>query len=447
MSLYKTARCRHFDEAGNPIQPYCSQGNKCRFIHPNDYQWAKLKRRNDSTPSPQSRQLARSKGKHKPQFSPDSPPHRQRSPLRTPQMDSFKRKEKDAPREPENRDWPPVQNGDRRRESDSWLYTRERGDPLDKGYASKRPNDESEPYPNQRLRLSGRTTYGPTSGDNTHPSPQKNEIACPVSRVPARDPGAKSKVSETFHRLAKLCCEIVQDTCFLDREEDKLKAFTGLSSQLSRAVPGAAMAVTPALATVITGHTRTRERVEHHVSELEALWKALFSTLEDDISKAIDSRLEQAMTLLDKDRANVIQAIMRSQKPVSERLSEGTTGPRQRTDTSTREAASDRTAFLSEGGTLSLNSKPAKDGSAEEARHHVGPTSLSLVPTQEADLGTSLRIVLEDMKMQMDRQTRAIELLAKENQTLQLKSTTEFVPPQFVPSDSTSPSPRKPSYL
>ena len=206
----------------------------------------------------------------------------------------------------------------------------------------------------------------------------------------------------------RLCCEIVQDTCFLDREEDKLKAFTGLSSELSRSGPDAAMAVTPALATVINGHTRTRERLESRIEELESLWRTLFSVLEGDISKAVNSRLEQAMTLLANERDNALRVIAHSQRFAGDRVSDGTTGPRQ----------SDRckdTTTLSERSTNSVNGGLAVNVLSDETRHRGGPPALSLVPTQEMDLGKSLRIVLEDMKMQMARQTRAIELLAKEN--------------------------------
>lgn len=310
--------------------------------------------------------------------------------------------------------------------------------------------------------------------NNTRYATQTNKIASHISEC---DPKTAAKVSDTFHRLAKLafivssfkitnlwirlCCEIVQDTCFLDREEDKLKAFTGLSSELSRAVPDAAMAVTPALATVISGHTRTRQRLENHVEELETLWKTLFSILESDISKVIGSRLEQAMTLLDKERDSALRVITRSQRLIGDRLYDGTPGPRQWTD-GWRETATDRTTTLSERSATFVNGGPEMNASPEETRHHGGSTSSSLVPTQEGDLGTSLRIVLEDMKTQIDRQTRAIELLAKENHQVcwyqveqraakydhfQLKSATERAPPLLVPTDSTSSSPRKPSIL
>lgn len=129
-----------------------------RFIHPNDHQWAKLKRRNDDTPSPENRETVRSKGKNRLQLSPGSPFQRQRSSPLIPQTDLFKRKQKDAPREHDHRDWS-VRNGDRRRNSDSWGHARECNSPFEQGYSLKRANDEDDSYPNQRPRLSERVSH------------------------------------------------------------------------------------------------------------------------------------------------------------------------------------------------------------------------------------------------------------------------------------------------
>ena len=143
--------------------------------------------------------------------------------------------------------------------------------------------------------------------------------------------------------------------------------------------------------------------------------------LEGDIAKVIDSRLEQAITLLGNERDSALRMITRSQKLACDRLPDGARGPRQWTD-GWRETATDRTTTLSERNTKSVNGGPTIKVSPEETRHHGSSTSLSLVPTLEVDLGTSLRVVLEDMKIQMGRQTRAIELLAKENLQVSLTS-------------------------
>ena len=106
----------------------------------------------------------RSKGKNKLQLSPGSPLQRQRSSPLTPQTDLFKRKQKDNPREHDHRDWS-VWSGDRRRDSDSWGYARERNAPFEQGYTLKRANDEGDQYPNQRPRLSERVSYQPRMYD------------------------------------------------------------------------------------------------------------------------------------------------------------------------------------------------------------------------------------------------------------------------------------------
>lgn len=131
-----------------------------RFIHPNDHQWAKLKRRNDDSPSPESREAMKSKGKNKPPMSPGSPLQRQRSSPLIPQTDLFKRKQRDSSRERDRRDWS-AWNGDRRRDSDSWSYPRERHGPFEQGHSLKRANNEDDPYPNQRPKLSERVSYQP----------------------------------------------------------------------------------------------------------------------------------------------------------------------------------------------------------------------------------------------------------------------------------------------
>ncbi|EIN07421.1 hypothetical protein PUNSTDRAFT_136102 [Punctularia strigosozonata HHB-11173 SS5] len=40
MSLYKSLRCRHFDDRGRPHRPGCPRPATCRFAHPEDRQWA-----------------------------------------------------------------------------------------------------------------------------------------------------------------------------------------------------------------------------------------------------------------------------------------------------------------------------------------------------------------------------------------------------------------------
>ncbi|KAF9227945.1 hypothetical protein BS17DRAFT_774522 [Gyrodon lividus] len=443
MSLYKTQRCRYFDESGHPVRPYCSQGNRCRFIHPNDHQWARAKHRSNTPPS-ENRDGARKKGKNMLRMSSGSHPHRHphSSPL-LPQADLFKHKQDHVVPDRDHQERS-VRKGERKRDFESWeRYVRERDAAIEQGGSLKRANDEDDAYPNQRLRTSEKTLNRSASSD--HQDSEKIPRAAPqASEVSAKYLKPTSNVSDTFHRLATLCGEIVQDTCFLDREEDKLKAFTNLSSELSRAAPSTAIAVTPALAAVIASHAKIRERVEGHIRELESLWRTLLSVLEEDISKVIDSGLRKAIATLHREKDSILQKITHSP---SLRL----IGDRPWGETPTlhypmdgwKETAAERTMTYSEQSAISVDVVAVTSGSPDQKRHRVASPSMSLVKSkQEEDLRTSLKDVLEGMKQQMDRQTRAIELLSQEN--LQLKRATECSRSP-VPSDSCASSRREPS--
>ncbi|KIJ69442.1 hypothetical protein HYDPIDRAFT_106058 [Hydnomerulius pinastri MD-312] len=200
-----------------------------------------------------------------------------------------------------------------------------------------------------------------------------------------------------------------------------MKAFTELSSELSRAPPTAAMAVTPALAAVITSHAKTKDRVEDGIRELELLWKTLFTTLEDDISKVVDTRLQDAIATLHKERDDILQAMTRCTSRKGDE-------PRGETPISHvpidnwRELAPEGTMSFSERSAVSIDVVPVPSGSSgQKLRRIASPSPSLVVPKQEEDGGSSLKDVLESMKFQMDRQTRAIELLAKENQQVRIQ--------------------------
>lgn len=214
----------------------------------------------------------------------------------------------------------------------------------------------------------------------------------------------------------RLCGKIVQDTCFLDREEDKLKAFTNLSSELSRAAPSTAMAATPALAAVIANHAKIRQRVEDHIRELESLWRMLFSTLEEDISKVIDSRLRKAIAALHMERDNILRTITHhsSLKLLADAPCGETPTPHHPVD-GWKETAAERTRTCSEQSVI-VDVVARANGSPDQNHHPpASPSMLSVGPKQEEDLRTNLTDVLEGIKLQMNRQAEALQQLAKEN--------------------------------
>ncbi|KIL00420.1 hypothetical protein PAXRUDRAFT_821712 [Paxillus rubicundulus Ve08.2h10] len=439
VSLYKTQRCRYFDDLGHPVRPYCTQGNRCRFIHPNDHQWASAKQMGDTPPS-ENRVRTRGKNSAKSRL---SSAQSRSSPL-LPQADLFKRKQDDVVRGRDD-----DKRSARKRNFESWEgYVQERDAAAEHGGSLKRANDEGDTYPNQRLRKSEKTPNRSVSRSgltsNNQSADQMTRAAPRDSEVTAKHSKPMSSVPDTFNRLAKLCGTIVQDTCFLDREEDKLKAFTSLSSELSRAAPSTAMVVAPALAAVIASHAKIRQRGEDHTRELESLWRVLFSTLEEDISKVIDSHLRKAITTLHAEKDSILRAITHhsSLKLLADGPCGETPTPHHPMD-GRKETTAERTPIYSERSVTSVDVVAAAKGSPDQNRRRLAPPSMSLVgPKQEEDLRTSLTDVLEGMKLQMNKQTEALQQLAKEN--FQLKCITECSHSP-APSDSCASSRREPS--
>ncbi|KAL4067607.1 hypothetical protein J3A83DRAFT_3704119 [Scleroderma citrinum] len=184
-------------------------------------------------------------------------------------------------------------------------------------------------------------------------------------------------MSDLFRSLIKLCTEIVQDANTLSREEDKLRAFTDLSAELSQASNGSAITVAPTLAAAITSHGECKERIEQHTQELETLWASLFSALERNIVKAVETHLKTAVAMLQEKGRN----------------------------------SDERSRSLADGSLPVVK------------RRRIG-TPEPMETDQE--LGESLRGLLQGMKSQMDEQTRAIERLSKENQQVELQLRFEY---------------------
>lgn len=229
-------------------------------------------------------------------------------------------------------------------------------------------------------------------------------------------------IGEFSGHLAKLCSQLVQDSCQLDKEEDKLKAFTELSTELSKAAPSTAMAVTPALAAVITSHAKSKERVAARVKELDSLWESLLSNVMTTIVKTTDINLERAISLLHREKDATLQSHFRSDSPLLLK--------RKAQDQSWREldellelkntsVGDDRenAATAAEHGSNALSRSP------DLKRRRVESSTLTAVPVKEENV--DYRGLLETMKSSLAMQARTLELLTKEKQSTSQDSSHE----------------------
>ena len=198
----------------------------------------------------------------------------------------------------------------------------------------------------------------------------------------------------------------MQDSCQLDKEEERLKAFTELSAELSKAAPSTAMAVTPALAAVITSHAKCKERVTAHVKELDSLWENLFSIFVTNIVKTTNISLEHAVASLHKERDATLQSYNRSSGPLLlkrkayDGLGDELDEPMESMIDGDKCAADD------ESGSGVLSQPP------DFKRRRVESSVSTTVKEESVDL----KDLLETVKSSLAMHSRALELLVKEKQ-------------------------------
>ncbi|OAX44629.1 hypothetical protein K503DRAFT_194455 [Rhizopogon vinicolor AM-OR11-026] len=426
MSLYKTMRCRYFDESGKGVKPFCNQGSRCRFIHPSDLQWDKGRNNPEKFYNDTKSDKSKARSKFKAKASSASPvPRGPRSSPLVPQYDLFKRNQGELDRErgcdPEIK---PIQRDHRDRDFDYWERSvRERDRSRDARRSRERNDENKRPHLSKRSKkVEGQVTRSSIvdSGDNResgsrHGKDRRDALQMTPGNSSSQLSADKKRqievVGEFSSRLAKLCSQLVQDSCQLDKEEERLKAFTELSSELSKAAPSTAMAVTPALAAVITSHAKCKERVTACVKELDSLWENLFSIFVTNIVKTTNINLEHAVASLHKERDAALQSYSRSCGPLL-----------------LKRKAHDRLWDALDGSIGSDidgdGDKDATGAADDEHRSDALPESPDLkrrrvessVATTVKEESVDLKDLLETVKSSLAMHSRALELLAKEKQ-------------------------------
>ncbi|KAG1756806.1 uncharacterized protein EDB91DRAFT_1094491 [Suillus paluster] len=442
MSLYKTMRCRYFDEHGKGVKPFCNQGSRCRFIHPSDFQWDKGRINPEKTFHNDTKSdKIKVKPKHKPKASSTSPiPRGPRSSPLVPQSDLFRRNHGELDRERgRDREIKAVQRDQRdRRERDfeSWeRYVRDRDRDRSRDVrrsSRERADEERGLYSSKRSKKAEGHIFrssmmdsddNPESGSRHGKGrPDASEMTPGNLSFQSRDDKKRSieVVGEFSPRLAKLCSQLVQDSCQLDKEEDKLKAFTELSSELSKAAPSTAMAVTPALAAVITSHAKCKERVAARVRELDSLWENLLSNIVTAVVKTTDINLERAIASLHKETDAALQSYVRSYSPLLLKR-KAQDQSRGELDGLLELKDGRETPVGDDGENGAVAAVHALSRSPELKRRRVESSAPTAVPVKEESV--DYRGLLETMKSSLAVQarfTQTLELLAKEKQLIQI---------------------------
>ncbi|KAH7930796.1 hypothetical protein BV22DRAFT_34661 [Leucogyrophana mollusca] len=466
MSLYKTMRCRYFDERGKALKPFCSQGNRCRFIHPGDTQWERLiakRQRSFTDQSDKAKDKDRFKGpcKDKTSMSPTRPLLGPRSSPLVPQSALFKRNQGDNDRDPRPlaRDHRGRGSGvrdkndrhrDRSQDDDLRCNSRERRGERRAGSlvkTSARKHEEVSRFEDglilsQNIILQ-QHPRGPlfVAGGGYRQAEERSDDSCTRMKhatttvnLPHLDPNlsgphasnetdrkdtASATIADYFPRLASLSSRMIQNSCTFSKEEDKLKVFTELSSQLSETAPSAAKAIAPALLAVTVSHSQCKERVDLDVKELDSLWGELFSVFADGIAKVVETSLQGALEALHQER-DLISAQLSAQSISLKRKANDAATDMGMMDETFASKLATKEEELSYAGTDSASvhtGQDLPDSSERKRRRLIAYPNGTTEPKQNA-LDSSIKEMFEGLTSQMAEQTRALKMLAQENRQL-----------------------------
>ncbi|KAJ3936863.1 MAG: hypothetical protein NXY57DRAFT_83323 [Lentinula lateritia] len=427
---YKKYQCRYFDETGRPLTP-CKQGDRCRFVHPEDPQWPGVKcypyvhKNSNSQPSwaEHDRQSSR-------RFS--SPPGSRGGPL-VPQGDLFRRckvEEEDI--------------------SLSHVATEFNGkhDMASNRHRVASSHKDGQPFEiseggksTEQIHSRGPSTTinGNTLNKDNHHNNSASILASDFKRpqtittlptFPAvseeEAKGRSERFVSMFRDVAMVSSQIIQDTVLLDQEERKLQTFNEISSTLAKISASSAASVAGPIADILLAHAQSKERLDENFRLLGAAWEKVFNSLMVEFSTGLENRLQAALALVKNEAEIVMNGIRVESNSLKRRSDRASMSPEP--DRHRRRSRDHRTNEEHIG-----SYGRGRSSTRDRKRRKLAPSSRSCSPDSGLDskgevrssrnsiVKVSLDDILNQMKMKIDQQTNSLQQLSKENEELKSK--------------------------
>ncbi|KAG6866898.1 hypothetical protein C0991_003813 [Blastosporella zonata] len=105
----------------------------------------------------------------------------------------------------------------------------------------------------------------------------------------------QEEVVSLLREFSRLTAQATEDAVSHARDDKKLKAYTELTSMLSKISPQAAAAITSPLADILLRHAQGRQCAEDNLQAISGVWNKVFDTFTGEISRAADLILADAV--------------------------------------------------------------------------------------------------------------------------------------------------------
>ncbi|KAI0065354.1 hypothetical protein BV25DRAFT_1674783 [Artomyces pyxidatus] len=460
MPPFKTIRCRYFDERGRPLKPYCLQGERCSFIHPEDSNWAtgapnkvpplgrpsKVGPRTSSSAEPRrldnrgrrvepladqstlfkrvnedddfdrpydrERERSRDYDLSSSKYSPSRPYDRDHSKFRDDRNHSVPDKviHKPAYTRPDD--------GSRHSKDPNQRYYR---DHQDRVYRAEDSKKRAAEHPRQIMRDDERE-------NDRHDLP--SVLLSPSSTMVAQREGKKSveTIVELFRNVAKITNQATLDSAAFDKEDEKLQIYTELSDSLAKISPSAASAIGPTLANVIANHAKYRERVEADFKRLSRAWEDIFESFIQGVVHALDVQLETGLVRLrDEIRYRVAEEVTHIPRDHYPSANSGPAVTKRKWDSPDRsrrgeDTRGDISNSLSGSSQAVVAQNSEDDQECKRRRLRDSTVTSDTLDRMGVDLSQDVLSVLEGVKSTLDRQSEARHRSAEKSNQLSSKT-------------------------
>ncbi|KAG6911511.1 hypothetical protein DXG01_014585 [Tephrocybe rancida] len=220
------------------------------------------------------------------------------------------------------------------------------------------------------------------------------------------------EIVSLFRELSRLAAEATEDAVSQARDDKKLKAFTELSSMLSKVSSKAAAAVTSPLADILLRHAQVKQRTEDNIKAISMVWNKALDLFTADIFRTVELILVDAVKKI-TDAADLAN---KSVHPHFASTSQGHHGELAISETTGR-SSNDRTRIPSS------ESRSKKEGEMDfrrdQKRRRVPDASPSPTLAQPiVKVEQSMHEILSQMKTKIDEQAQSLHRLTKENNEL-----------------------------
>ncbi|KAG6850228.1 hypothetical protein H0H93_016075 [Arthromyces matolae] len=226
--------------------------------------------------------------------------------------------------------------------------------------------------------------------------------------------GIKSGLSERrqaeavllFRDISRLVCQTAEDAISHAKDDKKLKAFTELSSMLSKASPKGPNSVATTLADIHLRHAQGKQRMENNLKAISELWNKAYELFAKDMSCSIDSMLGDAMKKITEATNIAHSSILSDASKMQQRNKVSSTS-----ETKGDLYGNEVTKGVKEDAMNSRRDQKRRRISDIERIPDIQPSPMT--PKVKAE--PNMYEILDQMKFKIDEQAETLHKLTKEN--------------------------------